>query len=331
MFHQATRRAVLASCAAAAFAPVARAQQLQGRYIRLLVGFGAGGATDVLARLYAQKLQQIGGSAVVVDDKPGASQVLATRLMLGAPADGYTLLYGTGSGLAQGPGVIKGLPYDPLKDFTFIAMLATAPGIFVVDPKLPIHSIGDLIAYAKANPGTLNFGSAGVGSASHLQMEYVQQAANLNMQHIPYKSDQESIQEIIGGRIQVALSVAQPAVPFITAGNVRALAVTGAKRLSVLPDVPSLAETGLRGLQDVDNYTFYGLIGPAGIPAPVVQRLNTAMNTISTMPDVVKEMRDVLMVEPVTETPQEFHDYVEKQIVKWQAVSKSIDMPAWGN
>jgi len=321
-----TRRTVLLAGAAALVARPSLAQSFPSRPIRLLVGFAAGGGADTIARLYAQKMQQILNQPVVVDNRPGASQLLAIRPMLAAPADGYTVTLATGSGLAQGPGVRKDLPYDPLKDFSLIGMVATAPGVFFVNPALPINSMRDLISYAKANPGKLNYGSAGVGAANHLQMEYVKHVTKVQMEHIPYKSDQEVTREVAAGSVQVGLTIAQFAIPLVASGKLRGLAVTGSTRLPSLPNVPSLAEAGVAELKDIDNYTFYGLVGPAGMPAAVVERLNDAINKVSAMPDVVSRMRDSLFYDPSAGTPASFRRYLEAELPKWREVGKSVKL-----
>jgi len=322
-----TRRALLLSSAVLMLAGVVRAEEsFPSRPIRILVGFSVGGGTDTIARLYAEKLQQILGTPVIVENRPGASQLLAIRPTIHAKPDGYTLFFGAGSSLASGPAVRKDLHYNPLKDFSHIAMVATAPGIFAVNPGLPVKTIDDLIAYAKANPGKLNYGSAGVGSSNHLQTEYLKHVTGTNMVHVPYKSDAEVVREIAGGNVQFGLTVAQAALQMAIAGKVKAIAVTGSKRLPELPNVPSLAEANAPGLKDMDTYTFYGLVGPVGIPSPVIQRINAAVNQVSQMPDVAKLMRDSMLFYPATGTPVQFRQYLEKEVAKWSELRNSINL-----
>lgn len=321
-----SRRAVVLGSAAAVVARPSFAQPFPSRPIRMLVGFGAGGGADTIARLYAHKMQEVLGQSVIVDNRPGASQLLAIRPMMSSPPDGYTVTLATGSGLTQGPGVRKDLPYDPLKDFSLIGMVATAPGVFFVNPSLPIKSMRELIAYAKANPGKLNYGSAGVGAANHLQMEYVKQVTKTSMEHIPYKSDQDVTREVAAGSVHVGLTIAQFALPLVTAGKLRGLAVTGASRLSALPDVPSIAETGVAELKSIDNYTFYGLVGPSGMPAAIVERLNEAINKVSSMPDVVSRMREQLFYDPSSGTPAALRHYLETELPKWRELGKSVKL-----
>jgi tripartite-type tricarboxylate transporter receptor subunit TctC len=319
-----SRRTVLLAGAAAMIGGPSLAQS--SRTIKILVGFAAGGGADTIARLYGQKLQEILGTTVIIDNKPGGSQLLAIRPLLSAPPDGTTLCLATGSALTQGPGVRKDLPYDPLKDFSHIGLVATAPGVFFVNPQLPVRSMKELIAYAKANPGKLNYGSAGVGAANHLQMEYVKQATGIGLTHIPYKSDQDVTLQCAGGTVHVGLTIAQFAIPLAQDGRLRALAVTGSKRLSALPDVPSLAEAGVGELKGIDNYTFYGLVGPAGMPAAAIQRLNDAVNKVSQMPDVASRMKQTLFYEPATGSPAALRQYLERDLPKWRELGKTVKL-----
>lgn len=330
MNYKTTRRTVLLSGAAALLGGAAYAQGFPSRPIRILVGFGAGGGTDAIARLYGQKMSELLNTPVIIENKPGASQLLAIRPVMAAPPDGYTLFLGTGSGLAQGPGVRKDLPYDPMKDFTHVAMVATAPGVFFVNPSLPVRTLRELIDYAKANPGKLNYGSAGVGSANHLQLEFVKHATGTSMEHIAYKSDQDVTREVAGGSVHVGLTIAQFAIPLAQAGKLRAIAVTGSKRLPALPDVPAITETGVQELKSMDNYTFYGLVGPTGIPQATIDRINDAINKVSTMPDVASRMRDAMFYEPATGTPAEFRKYLDDEVTKWRQVGKSVKIEVGG-
>jgi tripartite-type tricarboxylate transporter receptor subunit TctC len=329
MSHTIRRRDMLVAAATAAVTcgPAYSQAPYPSRPIRLFVGFSAGSGADFIGRLYGQKLSELLQVPVIVDNKPGASQLMAFRPVLSAPPDGYTLVLATGSGLAQGPGVRKDLPYDPIKDFSHIGMVATTPGVFFVNPSLPVRTLPELIAHAKANPGKLNFGSAGVGSANHLQLEYVKSLTGIQLEHIPFKSDQEAAREAAGGSVHVGLTLAQFALPLCNAGKLRPLAVTGSKRLPVLPDVPALTETGVGELRGIDNFTFYGLVGPAGMSADVTARLNDALNKVSTMPDVASRMRD-LFYDPVTGSSAALRQYLVTEIAKWREVGKSVKIEA---
>jgi tripartite-type tricarboxylate transporter receptor subunit TctC len=322
------RRAIVLSTVAA---PMVRSSFAQtafpSRPIRLLVGFAAASGADTIARLYGQKLSDVLQTPFIVENRPGASQLLAFRPVIAASPDGYTLALGTGSGLVQGPGVRKDLPYDPLKDFTHVGMLATAPGVFFVNPSVPARTLGELIAYAKANPGKLNYGSAGVGSANHLQLEHVKKLTGTQMEHIPFKSDQEVTRETAGGAVHFGVTIAQFAIPLCAAGKLRAVAVTGSKRLPALPDVPALTETGVAELQGIDSFTFYGLVGPAGMPPDVTARLNDALNKVSAMPEITTRMRE-LYYEPVSGSAETFRRYMETETLKWREVGKTVKIEA---
>ena len=317
---------IAAAGAAFLLADAATAQPFPSRTVRLLVGFGAGGGTDAIARLYATQLAPILGVPVIVENRPGASQLLAIRPLLAAAPDGHTLFVGVGSSLGQGPGARKDLPYDPVKDFSLIAMMATSAGVFYVHPSVPARTLAELVTYAKANPGKLNYGSAGLGAANHLQTEYFMQLTGTSLAHIPYKSDQDVAVETAAGTLQFSLTIAQTAVPLITAGKLVALAVTGSKRLAALPNVPTTAESPAQELRGLDAYTYYGLVGPAGVPAAVMERLNDAVNKVSAMPDVASRLRDGLMFEPAIMTQAEFRRYIERDLARWREVGKSVKL-----
>jgi tripartite-type tricarboxylate transporter receptor subunit TctC len=286
------------------------------RPVRLLVGFNAAGATDTIARYYASKLSDVLRTSVYIENRPGAYQMIAIRNLKSAPPDGYTLFLITGSAASQYPGLQKDLPYDPVKDFSFIGLVGEAPGVIVASRSLPVSGIPELVMYCKAHPGSLNFGSSGIGSASHIQMEYLSSLAGIRMTHIPFKADAEIITALLSGSVQIGMTPIQGALPSIQSGMVRALAVTGNKRVASLPDVPALGETKIAGLGNVDPYTYYVLVGPKGLPPEVIQKLNGAINTVSHMPDTVTYMHK-LGYEPGISTPRSAADYVLKDTKKW--------------
>jgi tripartite-type tricarboxylate transporter receptor subunit TctC len=304
----------------------AAAQQFPSRTIRIILGFGPGGTTDAISRLYAQKMSEILNTSVIVDNKPGGNQMTAIRALQLAPADGHTLYAGTGSSLIQNPALRKDLDYDPLKDFTLIGIAAYNPGVIFIDPKLPIRSIGELVAYAKANPGKLNYGSAGVGSAAHLAAEAFMSITGAKMSHIPYKSDVDVIRETMAGNVQMGIFTTVNTVPFITSGKIRALAVTTPQRLPFLPDVPSVTETDVKRLTDLEPHTFISFVGPAGMPPAIAARLNEVVNKISAMPDVASRVRETFYSEPATITPSEFRQFIEKEIAKWKVVGQTVKL-----
>jgi len=321
-----TRRTALAGVAATLATSFASAQAFPSRPIRIVVPFGAGGTGDTVARLWGQKMGELLGQPVIVENRPGAAQLLAIRTVLAAPADGYTLLAPGGSAMAQLPALRKDLPYDPLKDFSLIGIAVTNPGVVFVSPSLPVRTLSELVAYAKANPGKLNYGSAGVGTAGHLGIEALMASTGVKMTHVPYKSDADVIREVMAGTVQLSVMTTLNTVQAVKAGRIRAIAVTTANRLPYLPDVPGLSETRIKGADSLEPHTFISLVGPAGMPPAVVARLNEAMNKVSAMPDVVKTVTDTLYAEPVTTTPASFREFVEKQLVVWREIGKTVTL-----
>lgn len=293
--------------------------------IRILVGFSAGGATDSVARLYGQKMSEILKTPVIIENKPGANQIFAIRALTSAPADGYTLYLGTGSSLAQGPGLRNDLPYDPLH-FSLVGLAASTPGVMVVNAELPVRSVSELLAYTAAHPDRVNYGSAGMGTASHLQTELLMRVTGAKWTHIPFKSDGDVVREVAEGRIQVSLSTIQQAMPLIQAGKLKPLALISSRPLKYLPGVPTLAETGVKGLAGLEPYTFFGLVGPAGMPAAIVARLNAAMNQVPAMPDVAARMSESLYAEPATTTPASFRTFLVKEIAKWKPLAGAVKL-----
>lgn len=304
----------------------AHAQPYPNRPIKIVLGFGAGGTADAIARFYAQKLHGALNNPVITENKPGAGQVIAIKTLMSAPPDGYTLFMGTGSAFGQGPALRKDLPYDPLKDFTIIGLMATNAGVLVMSPAQSFRTIRELVNYSQANPNKLNYGSSGLGAASHLQVEYLISLTGLKITHIPYKSDSEIMRELIAGSVQLGMSPLQGAMSNISAGRLRALSVTGSRRQPALPDVPSLAESDFPGIEGVDPYSFYGLVGPVGLPPAIVTALNDAINRVSRMPDVVTFMQDKLYSQPATGSPAAFRAYIENDLAKWRSLAKVIKL-----
>lgn len=311
---------------AAAFAvalPSSAQQYPSAKAIKLIVGFAAGSSADALARLYAQKLSEQLSTPVFVENKPGAGQIPAIRALEMAPVDGHTLYLATGSSLSQGPGIRTDLPYDPLKSFSFVAQVGTSGGAISVNSTLPVRSIADLVAYSKANPGKLSYATAGVGSAGHLCAEYFIHLSGAQMVHVPYKSDPDAGREAAAGTVQVAFTLGRVVVPLASADRVRPLMAIDARRLPYLPNVPSAGETGVKGLEEIAPYTYYGLVGPVGLPAEVIRTVNEAVNKISMQPDVAMQLRNSF-ISPVTASPAEFRAYVEKEIAKWRKVASHV-------
>jgi tripartite-type tricarboxylate transporter receptor subunit TctC len=284
----------------------------------LILGFGPGGATDVLARLYAQKWSEMLKTPVIVDNRPSAGQIIAVKTVMSAAPDGYTIFFGTGSAFSQGPGVRTDLPFDPLKDLTLIGLASIAPGVIAVTPNLPVRSVRELIEYSKQNPTKLNYASSGVGSASHLQTELLMNLTGAKLTHIPYKSAADINRELQVGTAHVGIMPLEAAVAPVSGGRIRALAVTGSRRHKALPDVASVGEAGVTGLEGIDPYTYYGLAGPARLPQPIIVKLNETINAVSNMPEAAAQVRERLFNEPVTGSPDSFRKYVETDLAKWK-------------
>jgi tripartite-type tricarboxylate transporter receptor subunit TctC len=303
----------------ALFAPqAALAQEWPARQaIRFVVVYPPGGASDVTARLLAAKLTETLGQSVVVENRPGANGIIATDFVAKSAPDGYTLLMANLGPNALNPVVYKKLPYDAVKDFAGVTLTTIVPQVVLVNPSLPIKSIPELIAYVKANPGKVSFGSAGQGASNHLSGELLNALAGIRMQHIPYKGDAPSLADLISGQIQVALPTTVAGLPFVNSGKLRAIGVTGLTRLDNMPDLPTVAET-LKGFEAV---SWGGVMVPAGTPKPVIARLNADINRILKMPDVAEKLKALGAV-IVGSTPEAFDAYVKDEIAKWGKVAR---------
>lgn len=310
--------ALLLAATAFAAAPAAQAQdKWPSHTITLVSPYAPGGTTDVLARLLSQRLHDKLGQAVVVENRPGAGGNIGTAYVAKAKPDGYTFLLA-----ASGPIVIAGtlykkLPYDPDKDFTAVSPLAHTSFVVAVNAKSGLNSIADVIA--KAKTGTLSFGSAGSGTPQHIIGEMFNTAAGVKIQHIPYKGSGPLLNDLVGGQVVLAFENPLPIMQQVKAGNLKVLAVTGAKRSAALPDVPTLAEEGAKG---VDAQPWYGVLAPKGLPADITDRMNKEIQAILAAPDVKKQLAD-LGVEPMVMTPKEYQDYISKDIVSWGKAVKA--------
>lgn len=318
-----TRRTLLVLCTAAVTMGPAMAVTYPSRPIKLLLGFAPGSAFDSFARVYAQKLSEVLRTPVVVENRPGAAQLTAIRAMQAAPADGYTLYLASGSSLAQGPGLRSDLPYDPLKDFALIGYLADLPGAIIITPDLPVKNIAELVAYAKANPGKLNFGSSGIGTAGHLAGELFMARTGTKLLHVPYKADTEAAREVGAGTLQVAFTTLRTAASVASAGKARVLLVTDTRRHPQLPDVPSVADAGIPALKDMVPYSWYALAGPAKLPEPLVGQLSEASAKVTAMPEYVSAMQTAGVI-PKSSDSAALRNLVQKELVKWREVGKSV-------
>ena len=302
---------------ACSVAPAA-AQTYPVKTVRLIAPFAPGGATDVLARLAAQKLSERWGQTVITDNRVGAGGHIGAELAARAAPDGYTLLV-AGTPHAIGMSLYKKLAYDLVKDLAPANRIATYPSAIAVHPSLPAKNVKELIAIAKARPGQLNFGSAGVGSPNGLALELFQTMAKVKMQHIPYKGGSgQMVSELIAGQVQLASIGLPPVMPYVKSGRLRVIAVTGLARSELLPQTPTVHESGLPGF---DVTSWYGIFGPAALPKDIVAKLNADIAAILNTPDL-KQRLDALGAEPGSMSVDAFSKYVREEVTKWAKVVK---------
>jgi len=295
------------------------AQSYPTRPIRFIVPFAPGGSTDTLARTLSIKLGEALGQQVVVDNRAGGNGNIGTDLVAHAAPDGYTILLGYIANLAIGPSLYAKLPYDPVRDFAPITLLAVAPNILVVHSSVPAKNFQEFIAYAKANPAKINFASSAAASPGHLSGELLNLAAGIHMQHVPYKGAGQAVVDLVGGQVQVMVSGMSSVMPHIKAGRLRPLAVTGTRRSPAVPDVPTIAESGFPKFEAT---AWYGVLAPAGTPPPIVTRLHDEIIRALKMPDV-KERLEYVGFEIVGSTPAAFGAYIKAEITKWAPVVKA--------
>jgi tripartite-type tricarboxylate transporter receptor subunit TctC len=300
----------------AAFATAAFGQAYPAKPIHFVVPYPAGGPLDTVARLLGQKVSESLHQPVVVENKPGAGGNIGADSVAKATPDGYTILMGAVATHAINPTLYRNIPYDPVKDFAPVTEVAWTPNVLVVNPSLPVSNVKEFIAYAKAHPGELNFGSGSTGSAGHLAGELFKTMAGVKMVHVPYKGAGPAMQDLIGGQIQLMFDNLASSLGQIRAGKVRALAVTTARRSTLAPDLPTIAESGLPGF---DISTWFGIFAPGGTPQPVVQRLHDAFVDALHAPDVQATMKK-MGAEPVGNTPAQFADYIRAEAAKYAKV-----------
>lgn len=307
------------SLAALPVSQIAHAQPYPHKPIRMIVPFPAAGATDILARVVSQKLSETLRQQVIVDNRAGAGGTLGSRLAADAPPDGYTLLFSTVSTHAIGPSLYSKRPYDALKDFAAITEVATSPTVLMVAASVPVSSTKELIALAKAKPGQLNFGSSGIGTQFHLSGELLKLLAGIDIVHVPYKGTALVYPDMFSGHIAMLWDVPIVALPFIKAGRVKALGVSGRKRAPVLPDVPTIAEAGVQGY---DADLWFGMWGPAKLPTDRAMLMQRQVATLMQAPDTQRRFAE-LGAEPVGSTPEAFKVFLAGEITKWEKVVKA--------
>ena len=323
--HRPSRRSVLAAAAKVALgatlplaAQLTRAQDFPTKPVTLIVPFVPGGTTDIIGRIVADGLGRKLGRLVIVDNRGGASGNIGAAAVAKAAPDGYTLLMGYNGTNAINPSLYRKLPWDPVGSFDPVSLAARVNNVVVVNPKLPVKTLPELVAYAKAHPGQVNYASAGPGSIFHLAGEMLSQQTGVSMVHVPYKGAAPALTDLIAGQTQVMFSTIPTALPFIKSGQLRAIAVTGAQRSPLFPELPTAAETGLKDMV-VDSW--FGVFAPKGLPAPILGRLNQALVEMLGDPAIVRAMKDQ-GAEPTSSTPAELATLLANDLKSWEAVVK---------
>ncbi len=321
------RSALFAVCAALSLGVQAQTNVPAGwpnKAITLIVPYAPGGFSDTRMRLLARKLSDKIGQPVVVENKGGAGGVIGTALIAKAAPDGYTLGSGNLAPLAVNPSLMAKLPYDPIKDLAPVILIENSPLVLSVANALPVKTLAELIALASKTPGKLTFGSSGVGGAHHLSGEMFRESAKIDIVHVPYKGGSPAATDLMAGHLSMMFEMGYAALPSIQAGRVRPLAVTSQKRLTILPDVPTMAESGIKGFE---SYNWQGIVVPAGTPAPIISRLNQLFNEILKDPDVAQAISSVGS-EAVGGTPEQFGDFMRSETAKWAQVIRAANIQA---
>ncbi len=312
-----------ALCALLVVALAVHAGAFPDRPVRLVVPFPAGGSTDIIGRTLGQKLSETWGQPVVIDNRPGGSTIIGTDLVAKSAPDGHTLLMTTAP-FTIVPSLIDKLSYDPAKDFQPITLINTTPLVVVVNPSVPVRSIKELIALARAKPGALNFGSTGNGGSSHLAGELFNVMAGVKMVHVPYKGNAPALNDLVGGHVDIAFNGLTSAMPLIKAGKLRALAVTSLTRAGALPEVPTLDELGLKGFQAVG---WNGLSAPARTPKEVIARINADVVKVLHAPELVERLK-AEGSDPVGNSPEQFAVFLQDETAKWSRIIKFANIKA---
>jgi tripartite-type tricarboxylate transporter receptor subunit TctC len=298
-------------------------QSYPNKPVRMIVPYAAGGGVDIMARLLAPKLSDSLAQQVVVDNRAGGGAIIGTDLVAKSAPDGYTTLMANPAHAAN-PALHARLPYDTLKNFSAVGLIALSSSILVVHPSLPVKSVRELVALAKSRPGKLNYASGGVGSAIYLTMELFRSATGIDIVHIPYKGAAPALSEVIGGQVPMMFITTPSSLPHVNAGRLRVLAVSSAKRHVLLPDVPTVAESGYPGFENTD---WYGVLVPAATPANIVARLNAEINRALTLPDV-RERILALGSEVGGGTPEQLDERIKTEVRRWAKVLRTIDKDA---
>jgi tripartite-type tricarboxylate transporter receptor subunit TctC len=323
MATQPTTKALYTATAllALGWATGSSAQGYPERPVRLIVPLSAGGSADIVGRQIAQKLSEKLGHQFVIDNRPGAGSLIGTEIASRAPRDGYTLLL-AGSSFTTAPSLQRKLPYDPLKDFAPITMAAAAPGLLVVNPAVPVRTVKDLVALARAKPGQINYASPGVGTSPHFAGALFNLMAGVDIVHIPYKGAGPAVTDLVAGQVQLSFASMPSVMANVKSGRLRAVAVTGLKRSAALPDLPTVAESSLPGFE---TSSWQGLFAPAGKPTAIVNKLYREVAAVVRLPDIVAALAQDGS-EPVASTPEAFSKWLPGELAKWVKVAKAAKM-----
>jgi tripartite-type tricarboxylate transporter receptor subunit TctC len=327
MMNPLNRRAIIRAFAAASLATLAwgaQADTFPSKPLRFVVPYPPGGASDVTARLIADKLGPLLGQSVIVENRPGANGIIALEAVAKSPADGYTILMGNVGPNAINAGLYSKLPFDPVRSFAPIMLTTTVPIVLLVNPSNPATTTQQLIAQAKANPGSLKFASGGPGSATHLTGELFKDKAGIDIVHVPYKGDVPAMTDVVGGHVNFTFATAIAAAPFIANGRVRVLGTASRARPKSLSQYPTVAEAGVK---DFESTSWGGVLAPAGTPAPVIALLHERIGKVMALPEV-RDRLEKMGVEIVSSTPEQFAGYLQAEIVKWGAVIKAAGVTA---
>jgi tripartite-type tricarboxylate transporter receptor subunit TctC len=319
-----TTAARLVLATAALMLPLANgyAQPFPSKSIRMIIGFPPGGGTDIVGRIVAQKLSEVLGQQVLADNRGGASGQIAAELTAKSPPDGYTVMMAHIAAVSILPSLYPRLPYDPVRDFAPISLVAIGPNLLVVHPSVPVKTVKDLVALAKAKPGALHYASPGAGTVQHLAAELFKLQAKVDMLHVPYKGSGQSIVDLIAGQVHLNFDSVPPVINHVRAGKLRAVAVTSAKRFSLLPEIPTVTEGGVPGF---DMSTWWGLVAPGAVPKEIIARLHTETVKLLRQADV-KEKIAFVGAETVGNSPEEFAAYIRAERAKYARIVKDANI-----
>ena len=303
---------------------LACAQQYPSRPLRMVVGFPPGGGNDIIARIVAARLSDLVGQPVTVENRPGNAGVIGAEAVAKAAPDGYTLYLGSTGTNSIAPSLNARMPYDPVKDLATASLVAIAPSVLVVNANVPVRSVRELIALAKARPGKITYASSGNGTTLHLGGEMLKLMAGIDLVHVPYKGNAQALNDIVGGQVDIIISALPPVLPFAKAGRVRILAATTRDRIRTMPELPTMAEEGLPGYE---NFTWYGVFVTGGSPEAAIERLGAELRKV-VADDKVREQFALQGADAVSSTPAEFRAFVNAEIEKWARAVKAAGIKA---